>query len=115
MLGAESRFWLADNRDIDAYLTFDVANIGPKLTKKIPDQNMSPLDFMSDHLVNIYFCPKRLIQKSARYWTPWRMVSLVTMKLEHVCLLKQISQCIVDPLTHVCNLSLIEGIFPHWA
>ena len=30
----------------------------------------------------------------------------------NACLLKQISQFIIDPLRHVCNLSLDDGIFP---
>ena len=86
-------------------------NIGPNLAKKIPGQNMSPVDFMGDPLVNSIFLSQ----------VTHAEISTILNTLKNgapgydeinACLLKQISHCIVDPLTHVCNLSFSEGIFP---
>ena len=72
---------------------------------------MSPVDFMGDPPVNSIFLSQ----------VTHAEISTILNTLKNgapgydeinACLPKQISHCIVDPLTHVCNLSFSEGIFP---
>ena len=86
-------------------------NIGPTLAKSIPHVNKSPLSYLGNRLTeSIYLAPvseneigqliKSLKDTAAGFDDPNAMC------------LKISSQFLVKPLTHICNLSLSQSIFP---
>ena len=85
--------------------------IGPNLAAKIPDQNLSPNDFMGQPLTNSIFLGDvtsgeiDIIINSLKNGAPG-------YDDINASLLKLVSPCIVEILVYLCNKSLHEGVFP---
>ena len=91
-------------------MTFFI-NIGPTLSKSIPDINMSHLYHMGNKLKETPFLAPVDVTE----------ITKITMSLKNsasgyddinAILLKFVVSCIAEPLCYVCNLSLCAGIFP---
>ena len=86
-------------------------NIGTTLAKRIPIIDKSPLSYMQSSITeSIFLAPV----------TPTEIEKLVLILKNSVTgwdeinaeLLKSMINDIRDPLCHICNMSLEEGIFP---
>ena len=86
-------------------------NIGPNLAKKIPIQNVSPLQFMDVPTANSIFLSLVTAEEIREI-----VCSLKNGAAGHdeikASILKSISSYIIDPLAYICNLSLNQGVFP---
>ena len=86
-------------------------NIGPTLAKAIPSGSKLPTDYLGDMIKEIIFLTPvdSLEFKNI-------ILSLKISAAGHddigAALLKLFIEHIVAPLTHICNLSLSEGVFP---
>ena len=100
-----------DNELIINKFNHSFINIGPTLAKSIPHVNKSPFSYLGSRLTeSIYLAPvseneigqliKSLKDTAAGFGD-----------LNAMCLTIS-SQCLVKPLTHICNLSLSQDIFP---
>ena len=85
-------------------------NIGPTLAKSIP-KNESPLSYMGNRLIeSIYLEPvteneiNTLIKAIKDTATGFDNMNSMSLKIS--------SETLIKPLTHICNLSLTQGIFP---
>ena len=86
-------------------------NIGPTLAKSIPKVNESPLSYMGNRLIeSIYLEPvteneintlNKALKDTA---TGFDNMNSMSLKIS--------SEILIKPLTHICNLSLTQGIFP---
>ena len=86
-------------------------NIGPTLAKRIPIIDKSPLSYMQSSITeSIFLAPitpteiEKLVLTLKNSATGWDEVNAM--------LLKSMINDIRDPLCHICNMSLEEGIFP---
>ena len=86
-------------------------NIGPTLAKSIPHVNKSPLSYLGNRLTeSIYLAPVseneigQLIKSLKDTAAGFDDLNAMCLKIS--------SQFLVKPLTHICNLSLSQGIFP---
>ena len=86
-------------------------NIGPTLAKSIPKVNESPLSYMGNRLIeSIYLEPvteneiNTLIKTLKDTATGFDNMNSMSLKIS--------SETLIKPLTHICNLSLTQGIFP---
>ena len=86
-------------------------NIGPTLAKSIPHVNKSPLSYLGNRLTeSIYLAPVneneigQLIKSLKDTAAGFDDINAMCLKIS--------SQFLVKPLTHICNLSLSQGIFP---
>ena len=85
-------------------------NVGPNLAKTIPTQNISPLQFMSDPLMNLFLSLMTAEETSG-------ILSLLKNGAAghddiRASTLKSVSPYIVEPLTYICKLSISQGVFP---
>ena len=86
-------------------------NIGPTLAKSIPKVNESPLSYMGNRLIeSIYLEPvteneiNTLIKALNDTATGFDNMNSMSLKIS--------SETLIKPLTHICNLSRTQGIFP---
>ena len=86
-------------------------NIGPTLAKSIPHVNKSPLSYLGNRLIeSIYLAPVseneigQLIKSLKDTAAGFDDLNAMCLKIS--------SQFLAKPLTHICNLSLSQGIFP---
>ena len=86
-------------------------NIGPTLAKRIPIIDKSPLSYMQSSMTeSIFLAPvtpteiEKLVLTLKNSATGWDEINAM--------LLKSMINDIRDPLCHICNMSLEEGIFP---
>ena len=86
-------------------------NIGPMSAKLIPKVNESPLRYMGNRLIEtIYLEPvteneiNTLIKALKDTVTGFDNMNSMSLKIS--------SETLIKPLTHICNLSLTQGIFP---
>ena len=86
-------------------------NIGPTLAKRIPIIDKSPLSYMQSSITeSIFLAPvtpteiEKLVLTLKNSATGWDEINAM--------LLKSMINDIRDPLCHICNMSLEEGIFP---
>jgi hypothetical protein len=85
-------------------------NIGPQLASKIPKNNKSPLTYMEKVYDTIFLKPVteneivNTILKMKEASAGYDNISTKVVKLTYLHFLK--------PLTHVCNLSFRDGVFP---
>ena len=86
-------------------------NVGPALANKIPQQDTPPEQYLKNRLVySLYLEPVteneiiRLVQslKEAAAGYDGLSSSILKLSLSHIS----------RPLTYICNLSLVEGVFP---
>ena len=86
-------------------------NIGPTLAKSIRKVNACPLSYMGNRLIeSIYLEPvteneiNTLIKALKDTATGFDNMNYMSLKIS--------SETLIKPLTHICNLSLTQGIFP---
>ena len=101
-----------DNKKIisDKFNDFFI-NVGPNLAKAIPTVNKTPLYCMKNKIFESMFIEPvtqdeivKLIGNLKDSACGWDELSTKFIKLS--------LECIVAPITHICNQSLQEGIFP---
>ena len=86
-------------------------NIGPNLAAKIPEQILSPLDFMEQPLLNSIYLSEVTSGEISNILKSLNNGAAGYDELK-ACLLKHISPFITEPLKYLSNLSLSEGVFP---
>ena len=94
------------------HLTSIFANVGPNQAKKINSEGTNFKNYLQDPAQSsIFLQPTNCVEIS-------KIVS--SLKTSHSCghdelstsLLKRIIGTIITPLVHICNLSLLTGVFP---
>ena len=86
-------------------------NVGPNLAKKIPKQNISPLQFMSDPLMNSIFLSLVTAEETREILSSLKNGAAGHDEIR-ASTLKSVSPYIVEPLAYICNLSISQGVFP---
>ena len=86
-------------------------NIGPNLAAKIPEQNLSPLDFMDQPLLNSIYLSEVTSEEINNILKSLKNGAAGYDEL-NACLLNHISPFITEPLKYLSNHSLSAGIFP---
>ena len=81
------------------------------MAAKIPEQNLSPLDFMDQPLLNSIYLSEVTSEEISNILKSLKKGAAGYDEL-NACLLKHISQFITEPLKYLSNLSLSEGVFP---
>ena len=86
-------------------------NIGPTLAKSIPCVNKSPLSYLGNRLTeSIYLAPVSE-NEIGQLIKSLKDTTAGFDDLNSMCL-KISSRFLLKPLTHICNLSISQGIFP---
>ena len=86
-------------------------NIGPTLAKSIPCVNESPLSYLGNRLTeSIYLAPVNE-NEIGQLIKSLKDTTAGFDDLNSMCL-KISSRFLLKPLTHICNLSISQGIFP---
>ena len=85
--------------------------IGPNLARNIQKQSVTPFSFMGQSWVNSIYLHEvtseeviNILQSLKNGAAGYDWINASTLKL--------VSSLIVNPLRYICNLSLIEGVFP---
>ena len=86
-------------------------NIGPNLAGKIPEQNLSPLDFVDQPLLNSIYLSEVTSEEISNILKSLKNGAAGYDEI-NTSLLKHISSVITEPLKYLSNLSLSEGVFP---
>ena len=86
-------------------------NIGPTLAKSIPHVNKSPLNYLGNRLTESIYLDPVSENEIGQLIKSLKDTAAGFDDLNAMCL-KISSQFLVKPLTHICNLSLSQGIFP---
>ena len=86
-------------------------NVGPNLAKKSPNQNISPLQFMSDPLMNSIFLSLVTAEETREILSSLKNGAAGHDEIR-ASTLKSVSPYIVEPLAYICNLSISQGVFP---
>ena len=101
----------SDNKLISNKFNDFFINIGPTLAKSIPRINKSPLSYLGNRLTeSIYLAPVNE-KEIGQLIKSLKDTAAGFDDLNSMCL-KISSQFLVKPLTHICNLSLSQVIFP---
>ena len=87
-------------------------NVGPSLARKIPSDNRSPTFHMKNGIQNticldsVVASEVKLIIKNLKEGSSgWDGISASVLKSTY--------SSILEPLTHICNISITEGVFPN--
>ena len=80
------------------------------MAAKIPEQNVSPLDFMDQPLLNSIYLSEGTSEEINNILKYLKNDAAGYDELNS-CLLKHISPFITEPLKYLSNLSLSEGVF----
>ena len=102
---------ITDKTTISSKFNDFFVNIGPNLAKNIPSQNISPLQFMGDPLVNSIFLLDVTIEEINEIITSLKNGAAEWDEFTPQ-IIKEIGSLTSFPLVHICNLSLQQGIFP---
>ena len=101
-----------DKRVISGKFNDFFINNGPSLAKSIPKAKKSHVAYMGDRLLESIYLKQvandeicKFILSLKNSATGWDDISAQLLKLS--------VQFIGQSITHICNLSLTEGIFPH--
>ena len=86
-------------------------NIGPNLAANIPKQNLSPLDFMNQPLLNSIYLSEVTSEEISNILKSLKNGAAGYDEI-NAALLKHISSFITEPIKYLSNLSLSEGVFP---
>ena len=86
-------------------------NVGPNLAKKIPNQNISPLQFMSDPLMNSIFLSLVTAEETREILSSLKNGAAGHDEIR-ASTEKSAPPYIVEPLAYICNLSIGQGVFP---
>ena len=81
------------------------------MAAKIPEQNLSPLDFMDQPLLNSIYLSEVTSEEISNILKSLKNGAAGYDELT-ACLLKHIYPFITEPLKYLSNLSLSEGVFP---
>ena len=81
------------------------------MAAKIPEENLSPLDFMDQPLLNSIHLSEVTAEEISNILKSLNNGAAGYDEL-NACLLKHISPFITEPLKYLSNLSLSEGVFP---
>ena len=100
----------SDNELISNKFNDFFINIGPTLAKSIPCVNKSPLSYLDNRLTeSIYLAPVSE-NEIGQLIKSLKDTTAGFDDLNSMCL-KISSQFLLKPLTHICNLSISQGIF----
>ena len=87
-------------------------NVGPSLANKIPSDNRSPTIFMNNRVINTMVLNEvvqdevKLVIKNLKEGScGWDGLSATVLKASYASF--------IEPLTHVLNMSISQGIFPN--
>ena len=101
----------SDKKVISGKFNDFFVNVGPMLAKKIPCINKSPLSYMTSRTnESIFLSPvtpvelEKMLLTLKNSATGWDEINAMFLKTS--------LNYIRDPLCHICNMSLEEGIFP---
>ena len=87
-------------------------NVGPTMSKLIPNVKKAPISYMTNRMNESLF-----LDPVSESEIKERLISLKETATGHdeinTMSLKLSNNLIAQPLAHICNLSLTEGIFPH--
>ena len=101
----------SDKQTISTKFNDFFVNIGPTLARAIPDQNITPDKYLTDRVTNTIFLSPVSLEEITKL-----VLSLKESAPGHdqipAQLLKGSINIIGESLTHVCNLSLLQGVFP---
>ena len=86
--------------------------LGQIWLKKIPKQRLSPVSFMSEPIENSIFLHPVTSEEILKILHSLKNGAAGYDEI-NASLLKSISASIMEPLVHICNLSLSEGLFPN--
>ena len=107
----EENLITTDNELISNKFNDFFINIGPTLAKSISHVNKSPLSYLGNRFTeSIYLAPVSE-NEIGQLMKSLKDTAAGFDDLNAMCL-KISSQFLVKPLTHICNLSLSQGIFP---
>ena len=103
---------ITNKKEIASHFNDFFVNIGSSLANKIPQSNKSPLSYLTDNYPNSFFLTpvnkNELIlilkQLKTNSSSGWDDISPKILQTSH--------PFILDPLLHLINLSLNQGIFP---
>ena len=86
-------------------------NIGPTLAKKIPNTSVDPLSYIPVRNVDTIYLNSvnedeivKIIKEMKNSSPGWDAISAKVLKNTY--------HLFIVPLTHVCNLSILKGVFP---
>ena len=85
--------------------------IGPNMAKKIPSQNLSPLKYMGQPLLQSMFLSVVTPDEVHKIINSLKSGAAGYDELS-ASILKMISSSITSPLAYLCNLSFDQGVFP---
>ena len=113
----QSRFKLsdgqitADKQIISEKFNDFFVSIGPNLAHKIPNQAQSPFSYLGNRLSNTIFLEP--VSEEEVYSIVTNLKNSVPGYDEVTAGILKLSLPVInDPLTHILNLSLLEGVFP---
>lgn len=86
-------------------------NVGPTLAGKIPNNNVDPLSYMNGRNQHSIFLEPVSVTEVSNIIKEVRNASPGWDDI-HAKVVKRTSEYFIDPLTHVCNLSILKGCFP---
>ena len=86
-------------------------NIGPTLAKSIPCVNKSPLSYLGNRLTESIYLALVNENEIGQLIKSLKDTTAGFDDLNSMCL-KISSRFLLKPLTHICNLSISQGIFP---
>ena len=102
---------ISDKKAVSEHFNDFFINVGPTLARKIPNVGKLPKDFLGQMVEESLFLEpvtsgeiNKLIAGLKNTATGYDDISSTVLKLS--------LEYIADPLVHICNSSLIEGVFP---
>ena len=101
-----------NTRDIADKFNKYFVNIGQKLKDDIPNTRGSPLTYLGDRIDHTIFL-KPVVEEEVNKIIKSFKTSAAGWDMLKCNIVQPISESILGPLTHVLNLSLTQGIFPH--
>ena len=101
----------SDNEIISNKFNDFFINIGPTLAKSIPRVNKSPLSYLGNRLTESIYLAQVSENEIGQLIKSLKDTTAGFDDLNFMCL-KISSQFLLKPPTHICNLSISQGIFP---
>ena len=102
---------ISDKKGVSEHFNDFFINVGPTLARKIPNVGKLPKDFLGQMVEKSLFLEpvtaseiNKLIAGLKNTATGYDDISSILLKLS--------LEYITDPLVHICNSSVIEGVFP---
>ena len=111
------RYFIINDKQIDDKLeianSFNkfYTNLGPSLASKIPDKGVDPSSFLTNHISNSIFLSPVTEDEIAKILNALKKSSPGWDGLSAHIIIKCYTS-FLNPLTHICNLSIQKGVFP---